>query len=257
MAWRIGDILELYAQIDWIRNAGFDAIGFHASPGIPNVWQGIDPARTNSSERHYLRQKLSAFTSCEIHAPFDLIVKTGNLDTIIERLSTIIEFAEDLEVSIITVHGELPSSSSDEFETWQTHLDKLDKLAREAGVKIGLELMQNFEYLNIPHRDNIGITLDVGHTYLNNGQGYRPYGTIGGLVRSLKETLVHVHLHDYDGINDHIEPGTGIIDFSDLILGLSAINYKGFICLELNPDHVSPERIQHSLEWIKQAIKVS
>lgn len=255
MAWRIGDILELDNQIDWIRSAGFDAIGFHASPGISGVWQGIDPDQTNSAKRQFLRQKLSAFASCEIHAPFELTLKTRDLDTIIERLNTIIEFAGDVGASILTIHGELPSSSTNDFEKWQPHLDRLDTLARKAEIIIGLELMQDFEYLNMPRRDNIGVTLDVGHMYLNNGKGYRHYGTIGGLVRSLKETLVHLHLHDYDGTYDHLELGTGIIDFENLLLGLSDIKYEGFICLELNPDRVSPESIRHSLEWIKQAIK--
>ena len=50
MAWRIGDILELYDQIEWIHNAGFDAIGIHSSPGIPNNWQGVDPSVTNGDE---------------------------------------------------------------------------------------------------------------------------------------------------------------------------------------------------------------
>ena len=255
MAWRIGDILELDTQIDWIHKAGFDAIGFHASPGISGVWQGIDPAQTNSAQRQLLRQRLSAFKSCEIHAPFELTLKTSDLDTIVERLSIIIEFAGDVGASILTIHGEIPSSSTNDFEKWQPYLDRLDKLAREAGVKIGLELMQNFKYLNTPRRDNIGVTLDVGHTYLNDGQGYRPYGNISGLVHSLKEILIHLHLHDYDGTHDHLGLGTGIVDFENLLLGLSAIKYEGFICLELNPDRVSPEGIQRSLEWLKQAIK--
>ncbi|MDQ1318587.1 MAG: hypothetical protein QG588_2249 [Candidatus Poribacteria bacterium] len=255
MAWRIGDILELDNQIDWIRSTGFDAIGFHASSGISGVWQGIDPAQTNSVKRQLLRQRLSDFKSIEIHAPFELTLKTSDLGIIIERLNPIIEFSEDVGASILTIHADLPSSSTNEFEKWQSYLDRLDILAREAGTKIGLELMQDFEYLNTPRRDNIGVTLDVGHMYLNDGKGYHPYGTIGGLVRSLKETLVHLHLHDYDGTYDHLELGTGIIDFENLLLGLSAIKYEGFICLELNPDRVSPERIQHSLEWIKQMIK--
>jgi sugar phosphate isomerase/epimerase len=255
MAWRIGDILELDDQIDWLSKSGFDSIGFHASPGISGVWQGIDPAQANFAKRQLLRQKLSAFKSIEIHAPFELTLKTSNLGIIIERLDTIIEFAGDVGASILTIHAELPSSSTNDFEKWQPYLDRLDTLAKKAGVIIGLELMQDFEYLNMPRRDNIGVTLDVGHMYLNDGKGYRPYGTIEGLVRSLKETLVHLHLHDYDGAYDHLELGTGIIDFEDLLLGLSDTKYEGFICLELNPDRVSPERIQHSLGWIKQEIK--
>jgi hypothetical protein len=43
MAWRIGEMLDIGAQPEWIREAGFDGVGFHASPGEPDEWQGIDP----------------------------------------------------------------------------------------------------------------------------------------------------------------------------------------------------------------------
>ncbi len=43
MAWRIGEILDIDAQLEWIREAGFDGAGLHADPGEPDEWQGIDP----------------------------------------------------------------------------------------------------------------------------------------------------------------------------------------------------------------------
>jgi len=43
MAWRIGEILDIDAQLEWIREAGFDGAGLHADPGEPGQWQGIDP----------------------------------------------------------------------------------------------------------------------------------------------------------------------------------------------------------------------
>lgn len=43
MAWRIGEMLDIDTQLEWIREAGFDGVGFHASPGEPGQWQGIDP----------------------------------------------------------------------------------------------------------------------------------------------------------------------------------------------------------------------
>ena len=43
MAWRIGEMLHIDAQLEWIREAGFDGVGLHANPGVPGQWQGIDP----------------------------------------------------------------------------------------------------------------------------------------------------------------------------------------------------------------------
>ena len=178
MIWRIGDILDFDAQLDWICDAGFEAVSFHASPGDPGKWRGVDPAA----------------------------------------------------------------------------LERLNEMADKAGVVIGLELMRGFEGLNAPRRDHIGVTLDVGHMYLNEGAGYLPYHTIGGLVRSLSDVLVHLHVHDYDGTYDHIEVGTGCVDFDEVLRSLSEMDYKGTLCLELNPDRVSPEGIRRSADFLRTKI---
>jgi hypothetical protein len=40
MIWQIGDILGFDQQMEWIQNASFDAIDFHANPGISGMWRG-------------------------------------------------------------------------------------------------------------------------------------------------------------------------------------------------------------------------
>ena len=256
MIWRIGDILDFDAQLDWIRNAGFEAVSFHASPGSPGKWQGVDPAVTDKKARRRLRDRLSAFSMCEIHAPFRYALGSDGLPNVVDQLRPIIEFAGDMGASILTIHGNPPASpQARDYEPWQDALERLDAMASEVGVVIGLELMRGFEGLNAPRRAHIGVTLDVGHMYLNEGAGYVPYHTIGGLVRSLGDVLVHLHVHDYDGTYDHIEVGTGRVDFDDVLCSLSAIEYKGSLCLELNPDRVSPEGIRRSADFLRTKIR--
>jgi sugar phosphate isomerase/epimerase len=250
MAWRIGEILDLDAQIDWIRDSGFDAVSFHASSGFPGRWRGVDPSSTTPAERRLLRDKLSGFTICEVHAPFNCELIPDKLPFVLDQLAPIIRFAGEIGASILTIHGDPPSTEGD-IESWQRALDRLDAMANESGVILGLELMSGFERLNAQRRANIGVTLDVGHMYLNEGAGYRPYGTIGGLVRALGEMIVHLHVHDYDGVHDHVEVGTGRVDFDDLLSGLASVGYKGALCLELNPDLVSPEGIRRSMGWLR------
>ncbi|MBN2310309.1 MAG: sugar phosphate isomerase/epimerase, partial [Candidatus Hydrogenedentes bacterium] len=114
-----------------------------------------------------------------------------------------------------------------------------------------VEFMNGFDWLRRPRRSHMGATLDVGHMYLNDGAGYAPYGSIGALTRHLGDTLAHVHVHDYDGKLDHIEAGTARVDFDDFLLALDAIDYAGFLCLELNPDRVSPEGIRRSAAFLR------
>lgn len=39
MAFRIGAILDLNEQIEWIRASGFEGVGFHAAAAIPGQWR--------------------------------------------------------------------------------------------------------------------------------------------------------------------------------------------------------------------------
>jgi len=262
MAWRIGDILELYDQIEWIHNAGFDAIGIHSSPGIPNNWQGVDPSVTNGDERRRLRQKLETFRMCEIHAPFDLVLRADILESVrrdsqrtnTEKLSEHIILAGDIGASVLTVHADISAYLPEAMKEWEEQLSRLDAQARKAGIVVGLEITKGFEFIREFRGDNIGITLDIGHIYLNDGEGYLPYRTVSALINILDNKLLHIHIHDYNGVNDHIEIGTGHVNFGELFHALIMLDFKGALCLELNPDLVSPDGIIRSLEYLRTLI---
>ena len=255
MMWRIGDILDFDAQLDGIYRAGFEAVSFHASPGNPGKWRGVDPAATDKKARRRLRDQLSAFSMCEIHAPFSYALGSDGPPNVVDLLRPVIEFAGDVGASILTVHGDPPAGpESSDYKPWHDALERLNEMAEKNGVVIGLELMRGFEGLSAPRRFHIGVTLDVGHMYLDEGAGYLPYQTIGGLIRSLGDVLVHLHVHDYDGTYDHIEAGTGRVDFDEVLRSLSEMDYKGTLCLELNPDRVSPEGIRRSADFLRTKI---
>lgn len=70
MLWRIGELLAIEEQIEWSRQAGFDGVGLHASPGTPGAWEGVDPQTCDSAGRRALRAQLTGFALREVHAPF-------------------------------------------------------------------------------------------------------------------------------------------------------------------------------------------
>jgi len=157
---------------------------------------------------------------------------------------------------VITVHVDPPPIGLGATEAasagWQRGLDRLDKAAERAGVRIGLEFFAGFEWLRRPRREWIGATLDVGHMYFDRWPGYRPWGTIGGQIRYLGDRLFHLHLHDNTGTVDHIEIGTGKVDWGDTLRALVEIGYRGSMTLELNPDRVTPEAIRRSAEFLRK-----
>ncbi len=251
MVWRIGDILDFDKQVEWVAQAGFESISFHSSSGVAGKWQGVEPATADAKERQRLRQLLSRFAGYEIHAPFDAVVRPETTGLVLERLEEVIGFAGDVGASIVTVHVEAPRKEASDM-SWQKALDKLDAVAAKADVRVGLEFNSGFEWLRKPSRERIGTTLDIGHMYHHEGLGYRPYGSIGGLVKFLDKTLFHLHVHDYDGKNDHLEIGTGRIDFDDMLKNLNAIGYRGTLCFELNPDRCPPEGVRRSAAFLRK-----
>ncbi|MCX5867208.1 MAG: TIM barrel protein [Proteobacteria bacterium] len=106
-------------------------------------------------------------------------------------------------------------------------LQALDRLNREAfrrGVKLGVE--NRYYYPEIPHPDEIGIILkefeggavrywhDVGHAHVLSLLGFPEHGD---LLKRYHRDLAGIHLHDAKGIQDHLAPGTGEIDFSGIV----------------------------------------
>ncbi len=251
MVWRIGDILDFDKQVEWVAKSGFESISFHSSAGQTGKWRGVEPATADAGERQRIKRLLSRFADYEIHAPFDAVVRPETPEPVLKRLEDVVAFAGDVGARIVTIHVEAPCAGCFDL-CWQKALDRLDAAAGKAGVRIGLEFDSGFEWLRRPRRRYIGATLDVGHMYHHNGAGYRPYKTIQGLVMFLNEVLFHLHIHDYDGKNDHIEVGTGRVDFDGILKGLNTIGYRGALCLELNPDRCPPDGVQRSAAFLRK-----
>ena len=256
MAWRIGDILDIHEQLQWIGEAGFDGVGFHASAGTPGKWQGVDPHLADEEARARLRNRVSEFSMCEIHAPFAIRLTADSLLRATDALIPVLDFAGDIRASIVTVHADPPVTGSDSnAPPWRCALERLNAVAENREVVVGLEVTEGFEWIAQLGLPNVGVTLDVGHMYLDGGKALRPYGTIGEVVCRLDRALVHLHIHDYDCVNDHIELGAGHVDLEDLLVALRDTGYEKGLCLELNPNRVSPDGIRKSRAWLRSRIR--
>jgi len=68
MVWRIGDCVDFFGQLDWLRSHHFDAVAFWTCAGEPGVWEGLDLASASADRVARLRSALSAFASVDLHA---------------------------------------------------------------------------------------------------------------------------------------------------------------------------------------------
>lgn len=250
MAWRIGEILDIHEQIEWTRDAGFEGVGFHAAPGTPGGWEGVEPSTCDAEQRSRLRDEIAGFELREIHAPFEIYLLSPSLDEGLSKLAPILDFAGDVNATVLTVHGGLPPrDDAASVERWREAMLELNGRAAARGVVIGFEITAEFDQLKSWGLSNVGVTLDVGHMLaVDNGGPLEPFGSIGAAVRHIGDSLVHLHMHDVTGEGDHREIGTGKMDFDGILLGLKDIGYGRGMTLELDPAYVTPEGILRSRE---------
>ncbi len=203
-----------------------------------------------------IKDELSVYDiSTSIHAPYfseapnyprELRVDTAKLSNY-RLLTESIEIAEILESSVVVVHpGRINSNRKASFENMVVGLSELAKFAEERNVIIGLENKeatdtQNlccfaFELIEAVERinsDNVGVTLDIGHANLTckgNQSKLREF------VREVKDYVVHVHIHDNNGVStqkywgdSHSAPGKGVVDFNIL----KELDFQGVYNLEV------------------------
>ncbi len=262
MIWRIGELLDFFEQMDWVRRNEFEEVSFWSFPGHQDKWRGFDLAAAPAAELARLKAMLRDFQDVDIHAPS---ASWASLDTDLtspdattrerafDALRRLLERCAQCGVKVLTLHGgHQPALTRDEWHRRLAEaLAKADPPARQCNVKIGVELTTSYELVTAPALSNTGLTVDTGHMQFDAAAGYREYGTLGALIESVGPRVFHMHMHDYDGARDHLAIGSGRIDFGEIWRALAEIGYDGSLCLELNPDVVSPDEILKSRDRLK------
>ena len=81
-----------------------------------------------------------------------------------------------------------------------------------------------------PNEPLVRMNCDIGHLFC---VGEDP----ATVIRSMPEQIAHVHLEDIgkNRVHQHLTPGKGAIDFRSIFDALCAINYAGWVTVELYP----------------------
>ena len=224
-----------YNPFDWVFE--LEDIGFFG-------WELLCEGEMVLTKR--LRKKIESIQErtdldLTIHAPFsDLNLASVNQPIWKESLKQVkscIEHSSDL-AKIVTVHpGHLsPIGSQIPEKAWSQMIKAFQILcdfADDYGMIIAVENMINIDWLfgrypdeltNILEKvgkQNIGMTLDIGHANLM------------GLVNDfLKMDFIHIHAHDNFGkMDEHLSVGKGTIDWGHVVKELA--DYKGIVMIEV------------------------
>jgi sugar phosphate isomerase/epimerase len=158
-----------------------------------------------------------------------------------------IDMAQFLGCSCISVTSGRPIpgvTPEKSLEFLEESMTELLIYAENKAVRIGLEyeprlLIERYEelasFMQKMNSTYLGANLDLGHSHV---LGEDPEDVIGGL----SSKIFHVHLEDIRGSKHyHLIPGTGDIDFHNLLKNLDSSGYEGFVTVELYTYPQDPE----------------
>jgi L-ribulose-5-phosphate 3-epimerase len=132
-------------------------------------------------------------------------------------------------------------------------------VAAEAGVTLGFEPepgmlvsdIADWRRLRADLGDppGFGITLDIGHC-----RCLEPM-PVPDCVTAVAEHLVNVQIDDMRrGVHEHLEFGTGEIDFPPVLRALTEAGYRGLVAVELpRHSHAAPAVAAQSIEFLRAA----
>ncbi|MGD2184725.1 MAG: sugar phosphate isomerase/epimerase family protein [Desulfobacterales bacterium] len=134
-------------------------------------------------------------------------------------------------------------------------LDRLVPVAAKKGVLLGLENRYHYHELPGPHDFKLifdtfegaplGYWHDTGHAHANETLGLIPKDS---LLQSYKNRLVGIHLHDAVGLDDHLAPGSGEINFEALTPFLKTDTIK---VIELKPG-IQVSEVRKGIRFIRE-----
>ncbi|MGI5816951.1 MAG: sugar phosphate isomerase/epimerase family protein [Armatimonadota bacterium] len=232
--------------------------------------------RLGAPEREGLARSVSGFDRVAVHAPFwDVVPFAPNPATreaSRSQLRRTLEVAGEIGAATVTTHV-IPRVSrplSDFRADVIAFYHELGEVAAGAGVTVTIETgypPEIDEFAQLVHEiahPAVGANVDVGHLRaLLSDDDRRPDAIAGAYnallvrhLRSLGDRVFHMHLHDVqaEGVRDHRECGTGIIDYAAVFALLFEADYEGLMTFELE-EADAEGALQRSIDVIAAAIR--
>ena len=242
-SYRLWEYLGISGAVKAAKEAGFDAMDWSFYWKAAPELCGDDYLEKAAEIRNALEKYDMKCT--QAHAPFDFAWGMKQDASCFEYLSICraIEACGIIGIDRIVVHGvAVPETavSKQNLEFNYDYYKKLEPLCEKYGVGIAVEnLASAFTYpdlLNeiIRRLDSPYFTalVDVGHAWLR--ANIQP----GEFIRRLTPgTLRGLHIHDNHGaaygVDEHLAPYLGTLDFDDMLKALKETGYDGDFTLEV------------------------
>lgn len=220
-------------SFDWVY--GLEDMGF---TGWEIVCEG-NQALSKNNMPDVLKIIETTDLTLTIHLPFSDLNLASLNDPIwnetVRQMKDYIEMASPFARLVVVHPGHLsPLGMQLPDMAWQRNIEGLRVLcdhAAQYNMTIGVENMVNMHFIFGKHaeemlgmiesvdRDNLGLTFDVGHANTNKA--------VDIFIEKCIDKIVHVHLHDNNGIrDDHFPAGKGKINWTKVIDRLSRLDVQ-------------------------------
>lgn len=207
------------------KKIGFD--GFFVGQESANFEDKVDDLRAMADKEGLEIETIhSTIPGC-----YDLWTDGVKGEEYVAVLKNNIDNCKKFSIPILVVHIQVKEEEKNERERGIRRLETVVVYAKEQGIKIAFEninepefLMAVMEYFQESH---VGFCYDSGHEACHTpGVEFLPI---------LGERLFCTHLHDNDGVGDlHLLPFDGVLDFERICRQLKEVNYQGNVTLELS-----------------------
>ncbi|MBQ7369374.1 MAG: sugar phosphate isomerase/epimerase [Clostridia bacterium] len=232
--------------LDTLKEAGFTAYDFSMFDVYFESVANVDDYKEKAQAIRDYADSIGIVCN-QSHAPFPTARKGDEAynKAMLPKIRRAIEVSGILGAKVCVVHPCNDYTATENAELYKN----FESCAREAGVKIGVENMWNWNgeenhaktaacsrhddfkaHLDLLPKDVFVACLDIGHAEM---AGLDTNAV--KMVETLAESLEAIHLHDNNCWHDnHAVPYTYNIDFAKVIDALKRVGYKGDITLETN-----------------------
>jgi sugar phosphate isomerase/epimerase len=194
-----------------------------------------------------------------VHSPFaDINIATPSpvlKRAIMRRLEKSMLYASQLQSRLWIFHPGLKTAVTSFYpgSDWQLNMDSvrhIQEIAEKHDVQIAIEnvpepfpfvlkSVKDFSRFYKELKEDLGMTLDVGHAHLNR--------QIQAFIKAFSDKIVHVHVSDNKGNYDaHLGIGHGSINWQEVAKSLKSIGYSRTVMLE------SVKNIEESLQKLRE-----
>ena len=240
---------DLFPALQMIANIGFTGVEIMCDrphlyppewhkPDIAQLWQRLSG----------LNLKVTNLNSFTLYAVGDVILPSWIDDdpkqrsVRIEHTRSCLHLAAELGCKNISIPpggraGLLPEQAA--LRLFRKGLEQVLPEAEALGVRLLIEpepllLIENsgqmLSFINAIPSEYVGINFDIGHFFC---AGENP----AAAFEKLFPWVGHVHIEDIatDRLHNHLIPGLGAVNFTEVLAVMARLKYQGDISLELYP----------------------